>query len=507
MKIFTKEERAALDRYSVEEEGVSVSELINRFAEGVTAEVMKRLRPAQPVTVFAGPGNNGADALAVARMLIDQGVDPLVYLFNVRGNSLTRDCRDQREMLLATRRVRLIEIIDSMEPPQLSRDHLIIDGLFGSGLRNPLSGGFMTLVREINESGADVVSIDLPSGLFPDWNPNSISRNIVHANLTVAAEYPRLSYFIADNASLVGQVKLISVGLSKTYAADVPAKYHLVESADITRALRLRNPFSTKDDYGTALLVAGSYGMMGAAQFAARGALRAGVGRLLIHSARCGFNIFQTAVPEAMFLPDKNDIVVSDIVINREYSAIGVGSGLGTADATVLALDSFLKKYRMPTVLDADALNCIARRPSMLNSLVPGSILTPHAGEFDRLFGQQQSAEARLIKGVEIARKYKITLILKGHYTAVIRQDGKIFFNSSGGPAMATPGSGDVLTGIVTGLLAQHYEPQIASVAGVYIHGLAGDIAARDLGPYSVNASDIADAIAPAIKSLLITRQ
>ena len=342
MKIFTKEERAALDRYSVEEEGVSVSELINRFAEGVTAEVMKRLRPAQPVTVFAGPGNNGADALAVARMLIDQGVDPLVYLFNVRGNSLTRDCRDQREMLLATRRVRLIEIIDSMEPPQLSRDHLIIDGLFGSGLRNPLSGGFMTLVREINESGADVVSIDLPSGLFPDWNPNSISRNIVHANLTVAAEYPRLSYFIADNASLVGQVKLISVGLSKTYAADVPAKYHLVESADVTRVLRLRNPFSTKDDYGTALLVAGSYGMMGAAQFAARGALRAGVGRLLIHSARCGFNILQTAVPEAMFLPDKNDIVVSDIVINREYSAIGVGSGLGTADATVLALDSFL---------------------------------------------------------------------------------------------------------------------------------------------------------------------
>lgn len=503
MKIFTNDDIRQIDRYTIDEDGVTASELIQRVAEGVVCEITARWSTSRPVTVFAGPGNNGADALAVAHLLIEQGYDPEIYLFNIKGNSLNRECRDRRDRLIATGRARLIEIIDSMEQPELTRQHVVVDGLFGSGLRAPLTGGFMTLVRDINDSGADIVAIDIPSGLFADWNPSTISRNVVHASLTCAIQFPRLSFFIADNADIVGRVKVIDIGLSRSAIRNTPTKYHLVEAHDIHNVLRQRTDFSSKNDYGNGLIVAGSYGMMGAAVLAASGALRAGIGRLLVHSPRCGFNIMQTAVPEAMYHPDKNEIVVTDLTMTRQYSAIGIGPGLGTADPTVMAVESLIRHYKHPIVIDADALNCVARRPTMLSALTPGSIITPHAGEFDRLFGKQASAEARLLKASEVARQYNIIVVLKGHYTATLRPDGKIFFNSSGNPGMATPGAGDVLTGIITGLLAQGYPPEIAAVAGVYIHGAAGDIATRDLGSYSVTASDIATSVAPALKSLL----
>lgn len=502
MKIFTNEDIRAIDRYTIDEEKVPASELIQRVAEGVTQEIVSRWTPARPVTVFAGPGNNGADALAVARLLVEQGFSPVVYLFNIRGNSLNRDCRDQRELLKATGGMRLVEVIDTMEPPELTKHHLVVDGLFGSGLRSPLSGGFKTLVRDINESGADIISIDIPSGLAVDWNPNTDPRDVVHASLTCAVQFPKLSFFIEDNAEIVGQVKIIDIGLSRTAIRNTKTKYHLVEAGDIKQILRRRNLFASKADFGTALVIAGSYGMMGAAVFATRGALRAGAGRVITHSPRCGFNILQADVPEAMYHPDKNDVIITELNLTHEYQGVGLGPGIGTNDSTVLAVESLMKRYRKPVVFDADALNCMARRPTMLQYLVPNSIITPHAGEFDRLFGHQPTAEARLIKAAEVARQYGIIVVLKGHYTAVCRPDGKIFFNSTGGPGLATPGAGDLLTGMITGLMAQGYSTELAAVIGVYVHGLAGDIATRDLGEYSVLASDVQRAVPHAFKTL-----
>jgi len=504
MKIFTNEQLQQIVRYSVDEEGLMLSEMIQRMAEGVTSEVVRLTSgTARPITVFAGPGNNGAEALSVARMLTDQGFAPVVYLFNIRGNSINRECRENREALLATGRARLVEIIDSMEPPELSERHIVIDGLFGAGLREPLSGGFMTLVRDINDSGAEVVSIDVPSGLMADWNPSTISRNVVHASVTCTAQYPHLSFFIADNAPMVGRVRIVDVGIGASASRNMATKFHFVEPTDVKRVLKPRPEFSSKADYGSALLIAGSYGMMGAAVIAARGALRSGAGKVTVHSARCGFNIIQSVVPEALFRPDKNDIVVTDMLAARDYDGVGVGPGIGTAEVTAQALEVMLKQYRKPLVLDADALNIIARRPILLTLLPPGTIITPHAREFDRLAGESSSAEGRLLKAIELARKHNIIVVLKGHYTATIRPDGKVFFNSTGGPAMATGGAGDVLTGVITSLLAQGYAPEISAVAGVLIHGAAGDIAARDLGSYGVTASDIAQSLAPAIKSLL----
>ena len=243
--------------------------------------------------------------------------------------------------------------------------------------------------------------------------------------------------------------------------------------------------------------------MMGAAVMAARGALKAGVGKLTVSSPLCGYNILQSSVPEALYQYIKSDAIINEIKPLHHYDSIAIGPGIGTDDATIAALEDFLAATSSPVILDADALNCIALKPAMLQTIPILSILTPHAGEFDRLFGPQPNSETRLAKAIEMASYYNVLIILKGRYTAVVRPDGKIYFNSSGTPAMATAGSGDVLTGILAALIAQGYPPEIASLTGVYIHGLAGEIAERSEGSYGVTASDIANATGKAIKEIM----
>ncbi len=503
MKIFTTENIRNIDRITIEEEGVNPMELIHRVAEGVVSEILANWGPSTPTVIFAGSGNNGADALIVAKLLIEAGFCPRILLFNFNGNSLSRECRRARQELMSLPEVDLFEIIDRAELPVLTPRHLVIDGLFGSGLRDPLEGGFMMLARNISESGAEVIAIDVPSGMFGDWNARIIGRNVVHATLTMAVQFPRLAFFLSDNAPLVGRWKVIDIGLSQRAIEDTPTKYFLVDRDDVKAVLRERPPFSSKADFGHALLIAGCYGMMGAAVMAAKGAVRSGAGKVTVHTARCGFPVIQGQVPEALFSPDPNEIVISDMAPRFGWTGIGVGPGIGVNDATRGALETLIKTVKRPMVLDADALNIISLTPGLIDHVPPGSILTPHAGEFDRMFGTQTSAESRLLKALEVAHTYRVIIVLKGRYTATLRPDGKVFFNSSGTPAMATPGSGDVLTGIITSLLAQGYKPEAASVAGVFIHGLAGEIAAETEGEYGVTAADIASATGKAIKSIM----
>lgn len=503
MKIFNTENIRKIDRITIEEEGVSSQELIRRVAEGVAGEIIGRWSPSTQVVIFAGSGNNGADALVVGRLLLEAGFYPRILLFNFKGNSLSRDCDMAKRELLATGYNGLMEIIDRAELPSLTPDHLVIDGLFGSGLRDPLEGGFMMLARNISESGATVISIDVPSGMFGEWNARVIGRNVVHATLTMAIQFPRLSFFLGDNAELVGKWKVIDIGLSNRAIMETPTKYFYVERDEVRAVLKPRKPFSSKSDYGHALLFAGCYGMAGAAVMAARGALRSGVGKLTVHSARAAFPVIQSQVPEALFSADRHENVISDMSARFNCSAIGVGPGIGTNDATRGAFETLVKSYKRPLVIDADALNAIAKNQTILDHIAPGSILTPHAGEFDRIFGTQTSDEGRLLKAVEVSHRYKLLIVLKGRYTAIVRPDGKVFFNSSGTPAMATAGSGDVLTGIITSLLAQGYKPETASVAGVYIHGLAGEMAAETQGEYGTTAMDIASCVGRAVKAIM----
>lgn len=319
-------------------------------------------------------------------------------------------------------------------------------------------------------------------------------------------EFPRLAFFIPDNSEVVGEWKLLKIGLSREAIKKTPYTYYLITDRDIKRILRRRDPDSSKADYGSALICAGSYGMCGAAVLALRGALRAGAGKVTCYGPRCAYFVAQTAVPSAMFIRDPHDNNISEITLEREYSAVGIGPGIGTRDVTINALENFLKlanANHQALVLDADALNCIAVRPIMLNYLPTYSVLTPHPGEFDRLFGSQPSAEARLRKAIDVARFYNVIIVLKGRYTAVVRPDGKVHINSSGTPALATPGSGDVLTGVITALIAQGYRPETAAISGVYVHGLAGELAENQHGSYGVTAEDIALEIGRAIKIVM----
>lgn len=500
MKLFTNEQIRTIERSTIETEGVLPAAIIERVAEGVADEIASRWRPSKPTIVFAGPGNNGADALASARLLYERGFRPSVYLFNIGGDKLSVECIAARDRLLqSTPDIDFIEVTSRFTPPEISQSHLVVDGLFGAGLREELRGGFMSLVQYINEEHPTVVSIDLPSGMFGDWNPRIVNRNTIHATLTLAIQFPRLCFFMEDNAELVGEWKTIDVGLSQQAISSLPAEFCLVEKRDIHRRLRRRKEFCSKADFGSAILYAGSYGMMGAAQLAARGALRGGVGKLTVCAPKCGYQILQTAVPEALYRNNRGDMILTEIHPERDFSAIAIGPGIGTNEITVKALEDFLSAIDKPVVLDADALNCIALRPAMLNTIPILSVLTPHAGEFDRMFGPQPSSEARLRKAIEMAKFYNIIIILKGRYTAIVRPDGKIYFNSSGCPGMATAGSGDVLTGLLTAMMAQGYPAEIASIIAVYIHGVAGEMAQAKQGEYGVTAGDIADNIGPAI--------
>lgn len=508
MKIFSPTDISEIFRYTIEHDGVSITELVNRTGAAVAKEISERCDAETNVVVFAGWGMNGAFALASARSLLEQGFSPKIFLFNIGGNRICGDCANQKKILQKRfPKSDFNEITIAFDIPELEEDCVVIDGLFGIDIDRPISKSFGMLIRAINESGASVVSIEIPSGLFSVWNTsNSISRDIIHADLTLCVASPSLSFFMNENIGIVGEWKVLDIGLSHRAIADTPSNYYLVTQNDVHRLLRPRRKESSKADYGSALICAGSYGMMGAAVLAAKGCLRSGVGRLTSYAPKCGFNILQTAVPCAMFTPDVSENFITRISPLKDYNAIAVGPGIGTNDATIAAVESFLKfatTKRLPLVIDADALNCIAARPILMNYIPPYSVLTPHVGEFDRIFGQQPSSEARLRRSAEIAAYHNIVMLIKGRYTAMVRSDGKIYFNSSGTPALATPGSGDVLTGVITGLIAQGYQPETAAVIGAYVHGKAGEIAEKTYGSYGVTAEDVADAVGKSLCALL----
>lgn len=504
MKILDSKQLHELDNATCEVQQIDSLELMERAASAICNEVVSRFMPGQRIVVIAGPGNNGGDALAVARLLIDQGYRKVeTYLFNVSGK-LSHDCDEMRKKLITIDSVNFTEVTHQFKPPYLSQNDVVIDGLFGSALSRPLKGGFVALARHINDSGAFVIAIDSPSGLASDWqDPYASPRDMFHANITFAFQLPRLSFFFEEYANVVGEWQLLDIDLDDNHIKNAPTNFMLVEARSIRPLLRKRLPFSGKRDYGSAMIMAGSVGMMGAAIMCARSCLRSGAGLATVHSARSGYPILQTAVPEAMFEPDRNEHVITDMTLHHDHQAVAVGPGIGTHEQTINALEALLKNCKSHLLLDADALNCIARRPSLLTLLPQNTIITPHIGEFDRLFGQHNSSEERLRKAIEMAHHYNIIIVLKGHYTATVRPTGRVYFNSTGNPGMATAGAGDVLTGVIAAFMAQGYRPEHAATIGTYIHGLAGDLACEKFGENGMTASDIADYVGRAIRKVI----
>lgn len=508
MKLFSSEEINAIRAITLKEQGLTPRQFIENVGEALAIEIISTLVPEHRLVVLAGPDLNGAYALSAARHLTLQGYHPEVILFNIGGRKATPECVAARDRMREECGADSLTEVTGMQftMPELGNTVTLIDGLFGTERNVPLSGGYQGIVRLINETRPRVVSIDVPSGLLVDSPDCLINRNIIHASLTLVIGLPRVSFLMKENAELLGTWKLVPVDYSTAAIEKSSWRYRIIEKQDIRHLIKPRDPFASKADCGDAVLFAGSYGMLGAAQLCAMGCLRGGAGKVTVHGPRCAFYVMQTGVPCAMFECDPGDVAITNIELSRDFRAVAIGPGIGTADSTIDALHSFMKLANAnsrPLVLDADALNCMAIRPTMLDHIPVMSILTPHAGEFDRLFGPQTSSYARLHKAIEVARKRQIIIILKGRYTAIVRPDGKVYFNPTGSPALATGGTGDVLTGLIAAFLAQGMRPEFAAIAAPYIHGVAGELAARQQSVYSVTARDVADCIGPAIRSVI----
>ena len=491
MKIFTRAQIQELDKYTIEHEPIKSIDLMERAARAITKAIAERWDQLVPVVVFAGPGNNGGDALAVARLLTGRGYDVQTYLFNITGH-LSADCTENKNRLVDKKGQPLLtEVTQEFDPPRLEEGMLVIDGLFGSGLNKPLAGGFASLVKYINASPAEVVSIDMPSGLMTEDNTYNVSANIIRATLTLTLQQQKLSFLFAETQQYIGQLQVLDIQLSPEGIEKTEAFYTIMEEQQMARMLKPRNPFAHKGQMGHALMVAGSYGMAGAAILATQACLRAGAGKVTVHTPRRNMTIMQTAVPEAVIQADRDENAFTEGIPTEDFQAMGIGPGLGTADQTSISVIAQIRRASCPVVADADALNILANRHAWMQQLPKGIILTPHPKEMDRMEGKCIDSYERLSKARELAERLQGYVILKGHNTAVCMPDGHIVFCPTGNAGMATAGSGDVLCGIITSLLSRGYERQEACMLGVYLHGLAGDLAARELGEESLIASDL----------------
>ena len=502
MKILTGGQFRELDLYTIEHEPIASIELMERASRAVTEEILRRW-PAQDqrIYVFAGPGGNGGDGLATARMLAEAGRDVTAYLFNVKGH-LNPDCEQNRDRLREVEGATLVEVTSELVFPELRPADLVIDALFGTGLSKPLSGGFALVAKRLNQSQCTVVSIDVPSGLMCEDNAYNDTLSIVRAHVTLSIQHPKLAFFFPENQRYVGEFSLLPIGLSDEGLASIKSHLWLTEEAEVCPLLRRRPRFSHKGTMGHALIVAGSRGMMGAAILACRAALRTGLGKLTAHLPYSTLDIMQTAVPEALAQTDLDPDIITTALDTGCYQAIGIGPGIGQDRHTATALHSYLSQQAGPMVVDADALNILSENPTWLRELPHDSILTPHPRELDRLVGPSKSSYERMNRARNLAVTYKIFVIVKGHYSQICTPTGSVLFNPSGNPGMATAGSGDVLTGILTSLLAQGYLPSEAAVLGVYLHGLAGDLAAEELGEECMLASDIISYLPKAFRKL-----
>jgi len=493
VKILSVKQLQDLDQFTIDHEPISSVDLMERAATACVDWLLDHFNTAMNYCVICGPGNNGGDGLAISRLLSLAGRNVKVY-----ANRLDQTTVEYKNNFNRLAHAGIDAIpIERFETSRIKEGSIVIDALFGYGLNRPLADLWERSATAICALPNLVVAIDMPSGVFAEQPVQGIA---VRADFTLTFQTPKLAFVIPENQDLIGSWIVLDIGLDGGALASASSDMQFVESGYVTSALPVRRKFDHKGRFGHALLVVGSYGKMGAAVLSARAALRSGVGLLTVHVPRMADSILQITVPEAMVSSDQHDFNFSRVNALSGYTAVGLGCGLGQYEGIDKGIASIFKETEVPVVVDADGLNAMAKHPELLSKLPPHSILTPHIKEFERLFGASESHYERLDLLREAAMKHQVVIVLKGAHTAVALEDGKIMFNTTGNPGMATAGSGDVLAGIVTGLLAQGLSSGDAAVAGVYLHGSAGDLAAHKTGNSALLASDIIEHIGKAYK-------
>lgn len=480
------------DQFTIRDEKITSYALMERAAIAWTKRFLESYQDGtDQVCVVCGTGNNGGDGLVIARLLkANQFLVRVVVVGNPERGSI--DFKKNLQQL--TEGIQIIHF-SSVGSIEFLEKEIIVDALFGSGISRPLEGEPLKMVELINQSKNSVISVDIPSGLFPDRPTPSPT---VCAHHTITFQAPKKSFFFPECIDVVGRLDVVSIGLSKSYPDLNRTQDFFLELNDVSRIIKPRKSSSHKGSFGHVLLVAGSYGMIGAAVLSARGALRSGSGKVTVHTPSSGYTILQQAIPEAMVSVDSEVKNISAVKNISGFDAIGIGPGIGQSQAACNALDRLIDECRVPLVIDADALNILSNKNSWFSRLPKQTILTPHPGEFRRLVGSWRDGEERQRLLKTFSSQTGCVVVLKGPRTAIASPDGLVYFNSTGNPYMATPGSGDVLLGVVASFLGQGMAPIEAAYSAVYVHGLAGDLASA--GGHTILAGEIAGQISESLK-------
>ncbi len=518
MRVLNAAQMRDADRRTIDEIGIPSLVLMENAGRQVVAavEAVHGDLLEGKVGLLCGPGSNGGDGFVVARVLHERGTDIAVFLIghvaDVRG-----DARTNLETLGRLGRS-VVEIGDSqaweLHFSEISRCALLVDAIFGTGLKAPLSGLLGTLVADVNASGIPVVSIDLPSGLSAD-SAEPIGDSI-EATLTVTLAAPKLPLVLPAGELRTGRLVVADIGIPATVieALDGPC-VELLTRAGMRGLLVPRAPDSHKGDYGHVLLVAGSRGKTGAAHLAAIGALRSGAGLVTVATPATCLGTVAALGPEYMThaideTAEGLDPRAVDSVLSVASDVIAIGPGLGQLPGTVEFVRSLVDRATVPIVLDADGLNAFAGEPGRLAGREGRAvIITPHPGEMARLvrMSTTEVQSHRLDVARNFAVEHHVYVVLKGHRTLVALPGGTVFINPTGNPGMATGGTGDVLTGMTAGLLAQLLDAEAACKLAVYLHGMAGDLAAADTGELAMTASDVASHLGAAVLDLTARRK
>lgn len=499
VNVYSVDKIRQADEFTIEHEPISSVDLMERAAGNAFDRIWSAIDVKSYVSIhiFCGVGNNGGDGLVLARMMEEKGIKAKVYVVEF-SNNWSDDFRINLDRLPHPPTF----IQNANDVPTIVTGSLVIDAIFGSGLDRIVEGFTADLISAINQHASHIVSIDVPSGLAADQCMPNTRKNTICASLTLTFQYPKLSFFMPENAQYVGDWEIVDIGLHEEFEKKNPTDFHYLTEEDISQNLKVRTSEAYKGNFGHALLHVGMQGKYGAAILASMGCMRSGAGLLTVHLPSKGHPILHSAVPEAMLVNETAAHELGELVLFDAHYTHGVGCGIGQSERTQIWFREFLENQAKPLVLDADALNLIARDVSLFDLIPKGSILSPHLGEFKRLVGEWDDPFDRLSKQKELSKKYELVIILKGRHTSITDHCGHTYFNATGNPGMATAGSGDVLTGILTSFLAQGYSPIDAALNGVFIHGLAGDYAADAFGEECMLASDIIEALPDAFRHL-----
>lgn len=489
MKVLSSAQLREADQFTLQNEPISSIDLMERASNACVNKLLELFPNNSIYSIYCGTGNNGGDGLAIARILSNHGysVSVAVIQFSPElSNDNALNLERLKNMGIAVQQVNSAEQLE----PVISNT-IILDALVGTGLSRPLTGLLLDTVTFLNKQECSRVAIDIPSGMFCDLDCENNLEGIFKADFTLSFEVPKLNFLLPSLYPFVGRWILLDIGLNKAFIEEMNSPYFLTDLDLISKIIKTRSPFAHKGSFGHGLIIAGSYGKMGAAVLASKACLKAGAGLVSVFIPSCGYDILQSTVPEVMVHCSTSVKELSESLDYTPYTAIGVGPGIGQSKATKRMLETLLTKVSSPMVIDADALNLLGEHKDLLQQIPKNAIVTPHLKEFERVFGTSDSCFERLQRQREVSMKNKLYILLKGKNTSISCPDGSVFFNNTGNPGMATAGSGDVLTGIITGLLCQGYTPKDSAVLGCYIHGLSGDITLQSSSEEALVASDL----------------